>query len=107
MPFGLGWVPEHGHFAYLIRFALGDSMRANAWAGSGRRGTQLRECPPAFGLRLYFAALSAPPALSCRCGGRAVCMTSNASEVGVEPHLRAIIVCSTFSMACFGMVGFR
>ena len=36
--------------------------------GSGRRGTQLRGCPPAFGLRLYAAALSAPSARSCMQG---------------------------------------
>jgi|GEM_PF-1911388 len=32
------------------------SHSQNAVVGSGRQGTLLRECPPAFGLRLYFAA---------------------------------------------------
>ena len=36
--------------------------------GSGRRGTQLRGCPPSFGLPLYAAALSAPSTRSLRQG---------------------------------------
>ena len=35
--------------------------QADALAGSGQRGTQLRGCPPPFRLLLDAAALSAPP----------------------------------------------
>jgi hypothetical protein len=42
-----------------------NGMPLNMRGGSGRRGTQLRDCPPPFGLLLYVAALRAPSARSC------------------------------------------
>jgi hypothetical protein len=50
-----------------LRAKRGSPCPGPSWivGGSGWWGTQLRGCPPACGLRLYAAALSAPPARSC------------------------------------------
>ena len=49
-----------------LRAKPGSPCIGTAWivGGSGRRGTQLRGCPPTFGLLLHAAALSTPSARS-------------------------------------------